>query len=143
MTYITSVEKTDDRHRSKWIIHNGWQWILAEFNRESQLKEFAKQLGFTYELREEESSPTYGVYRKYDMSHQIDDKPHSFFTLAELPEGVQPIKALSNGSIVTCYHRIVADRIEIYRPNPNAAPDVYDPLPISEHIGHVLRFGNY
>lgn len=139
--YISYVERPHELyHRKHWIIHNG-MWYQAEFDREAQLKEFAGKLGFTYELKEEKPWPYGGIYREYSMSHPIVDMP-SFYSLSEIPEDVKPIKGLSNGSIVTCYYRKTQERIEFYRPNPNAS-EVYDPLPIDEHVAYCTLFGTF
>lgn len=140
--HISFTEKLDDRHRCHWIIHDG-MWYLAEFQREKQLQDFAKMMGFTYELREERQTKEYGIYREYNMSLPIVDMKYHFYSPSDLPEDVEPFLALSNGSIVTCYHRKTAKQIEIYRPNPNADKSVYDPLPTIEHIGYVALHGLY
>ena len=64
-----------------------------------------------------------------------------FWKIEDLPEGIKPIKALSNGSIVTCYYKTDKEAV-IYRPNPNAK-EVYDPLETAEHIAHKKIYGTY
>ena len=140
---ISSVDKINQEyHRSKYIIHKG-MFYFAEFNTIEQLDFFANMLGFTYEFIEEEYSERFGMYRKYEMSHKIDD-PYDggFWKKEELPKDIKPFKALSNGSIVTCYFTNDRETINIYRPNPNAK-EVYKPLDIQEHIAHVKIYGLY
>ena len=77
------------------------------------------------------------------MSHRIQNyHDGGFWSLDELPEGVRPIKALSNGSIVTCYFLNDGETVTIYRPNPNAKA-VYHPMTIQQHVAHVQVYGSY
>lgn len=145
--YITYAENVDDRyHRSHWIIHNNSfsSNIKAEFNNKDQPDIFAKTLGFTYELVEEYVDNQGGKFQRYTMDKNIVEPfgYGGFWKLEDLPDGVKPIKALSNGSIVTCYYRTMDDRIEFYRPNPNAK-EVYKPLDIELHIAHQKIYGSY
>ena len=79
----------------------------------------------------------------YSMSHKINDFcGGGFWKLSDLPEGAKPFKALSNGSIVTCYFLNDGKEITIYRPNPNAK-EVYQPLELKEHIAHRKIYGTY
>lgn len=139
--YISMVEKTCDKRDSLIVLHRDWQWYFGRFNNIDQLNFLSDLLGFTYELHEERNTPTNGIYKTFKMSHELNDNKH-FFKLSELPEGVKPFKALSNGSIVTCYFLNDGETIHIYRPNPNAK-EVYKPLEISEHISHVKIYGSY
>jgi len=144
MTYISMLHGGTDSqyHRSPIIIHDG-MWYCAEFQTVEQLDFFAKTLGFTYELTEEEKwMNTKKVYQKYRMSHDIKTADKRFWTFEDLPDGVKPIKALSNGHIVTCYYINTGDCIVIYRPNPNAK-EVYKPLSLTEHINHQKIYGSY
>lgn len=144
--YISTVTYTDaDYHRSKIIIHKPLMFYFAEFDTMEQLQFFADTLGFTFEMREERPQARHenGVYREYNISHKIiDDNIGKFWKLSDLPEGVKPFKALSNGSIVTCYFLNDGETITIYRPNPNAEK-VYKPLEIQEHIAHKKIYGCY
>ena len=145
--YITYAEQVDDKyHRSYWIIHNNSisSNIKAEFNNKEQLDMFAKTLGFSYELQDEQDTIWGGKYQRYTMDKNIVEPLGygGFWKLEDLPNGVKPIKALSNGSIVTCYYLTTKDNIEFYRPNPNAK-EVYKPLDINEHIAHQRIYGTY
>ena len=141
MIYITYAETPhEDYHRSRWIIRKDF-WYFAEFDDEEQLRFFAQTLGFTYKLRMEKPWTFGGEYREYDMDKMIEDH-YSFWHLSDLPEGAKPIKALSNGSIVTCYYVTEGDRIKFYRPNPNAK-EVYHPLDVGDHIAHLRIYGCY
>lgn len=148
--YISYLEYPDSEyHRSHWIIHNGNKvigGIRAEFNSQEQLDIFAKTLGFTYELISESAwlGNKGNTYKEYRMSKNIVE-PFGFggfWKLDDLPEGVKPIKALSNGSIVTCYYRSLDDVIEFYRPNSNAK-EIYHPLNTELHISHRKIYGSY
>lgn len=137
-------------HRSHWILHNGRAKSVggtrAEFESKEQLDFFAKTLGFTYELVEESAwrGNENNMYREYRMNKNIVEPfgYGGFWKLEDLPEGVKPIKALNNGSIVTCYYRSLDDVIEFYRPNPNAK-EVYQPLNTELHIAHRKIYGSY
>ena len=145
---LTIVERTDAQyHRSHIIIHRhdtlGTAWIFAEFDNVAQLDFFAQTLGFTYTAEGFRETERFGIYRDYRLSHEIIDPiGGGFWSLDEIPEGAKPIKALSNGSIVTCYFTNDGETIRIYRPNPNATR-VYSPLSIQDHISHNRIYGRY
>ena len=175
MTFITTLDKPRELyHRSRVIIHDDNQFYLAEFDNINQLDLFAKTLGFTYKLLEE--TPFLGdnknIYRHYEMSHNIKNESYGFWKREDVPKDASPIKALSNGSIVTCYFVNDGKNITIYRPNPNATVEnknryksqeeyeravsnrvyypnslqfeaVYDPLPLAEYIKHRKMYGTY
>lgn len=145
--YISYCETTDSEyHRSHWIIHRGGSMFYrAEFNSQEQLDFFAKTLGFTYELVEERTwHNTNYIYREYKMNKNIVEPfgYGGFWKLEDLSNDVKPIKASSNGSIVTCYYRTLEDKIEFFRPNPNAK-EVYKPLDVDLHIAHRKIYGSY
>ncbi len=177
MSYITTITKPHEAYhylRRKVIIHHDWQFHFAEFDTKKQLDYFAERLGFSYWLVEEK--PLLGdetnILRRYDMSHEIKDYHRAFWKREDVPKEAQPIKALSNGSIVTCYFVNDGKTITFYRPNPNATQEnknryktqseydeavarriyypnslefeaVYDPLPLNEHISHQKSYGTY
>lgn len=140
--YISILNGTDSKyHRSPIILHND-MWYIAEFKTVEQLDFFAKLLGFTYEfITERKWLNTDMIYQEYNISHCIDDKFY-FWKLSDLPTDAKPIKALSNGSIVTCYFTNDGTKITIYRPNPNAK-EVYKPLSLEEHLAHNKVYGVY
>ena len=143
--WISTVERTHQKFHCKHVvIHSlAMGFWSASFDAIEQLDAFAKTVGFTYTLRmREENHTEFGVYEEYDMSHKILESQRGFWKLDELPEGVKPIKALSNGHLVTCYFRNDGETIRFYRPNPNAA-EVYDPMPLRQHIEHQKIYGTY
>lgn len=141
---MTIAERTNGHwHRSHIIVRDlDAQWILAEFDTVEQLDFFANTMGITYEAVSWRDTQDCGIIREYRMSHRIRSDNAGFWSLDELPEGVRPIKALSNGSIVTCYFRNDGETVTIYRPNPNAK-GVYHPLTIQQHINHRQIYGSY
>ena len=143
--YISYIEHTDSEyHPYHWIIHLG-TWHAARFDQKEQLDFFASLLGFSYSLVKRENwRGTETIYEEYAMDKNIVEPfgYGGFWKSEELPEGVKPIKALSNGSIVTCYFRTLDDQIELYRPNPNAH-EVYKPLSTNLHIMHQKIYGIY
>lgn len=175
MAYITTLDKPHEQyHRSKVIIHRDYQFHLADFDNIKQLDLFAGKLGFTYNLVEEKPflGDNTNIYRRYEMSHNVKNESCCFWKREDVPKDAKPIKALSNGSIVTCYFVNDGKNITIYRPNPNATVEnknryktkeeyekavsnrvhypnslefeaVYDPLPLAEHIKHHKIYGTY
>lgn len=142
---LTIVERTHERwHRSHIIIWEDGEgiWIAAEFGSVEQLEFFALTLGFTYQAESWEDTEDCGIWREYTLSHRIERGSDGFFSLGELPEGAKPIKALSNGHIVTCYFTNDGETIRFYRPNPNAKA-VYKPLTLEDHLAHRRIYGSY
>lgn len=141
-SYISTLDKIDEKyHRSHVILHKDCQWHLGDFDNMEQLQFLADTLGFEFELVEEKPWTTGGTYRKYSMNHKIDSNG-GFWKREDVPAEAKPIKALSNGSIVTCYFTNDGETIRIYRPNPNAK-EVYKPLSTELHIAHVKTYGCY
>lgn len=141
---LTTVTKVNEQyHRSPFIIHTlSGMYYVAEFQTQEQLNAFLDTLGVNVgQMLEQRKSDLSGVYTRYELSHKINGDGH-FTNLDELPKGAKPIKALSNGSIVTCYYRNDGETVTIYRPNPNKK-DIYDPLSTEEHIKHVKAYGLY
>nr|DAE88671.1 MAG TPA: hypothetical protein [Caudoviricetes sp.]DAN17138.1 MAG TPA: hypothetical protein [Caudoviricetes sp.] len=134
--YMTIAKNITERHRTKIIIHKSWQWYLAEFDSLEQLHFFENVVGFKTHFIEMEN----GIAR-FSLSHEFKEEKY-FWKLSELPAGVKPIKALCNGSIVTCYFLNDGKIIHWYRPNPNAR-NVYKPMTIQQHIKHREVFGSY
>lgn len=142
---MTIAERTSDWHRSPIIIHQiGGMYYIAEFVTVDQLDFFAQTLGFTYTETDRKETEHCGTLISYRLSHQIITGINDclFWNLNQLPEGAKPIKALSNGSIVTCYFTNDGKTIRIYRPNPNAK-DVYKPLNLDDHLAHRRIYGSY
>ena len=143
-SYISTLDKIDGQyHRSRVIIHKDYQWHFADLDNMDQLQFLADALGFTFTLEEEKPWYSGGTYRKYSMNRKIDSRcDGGFWKREDIPAEAKPIKALSNGSIVTCYFTNDGETIRIYRPNPNAK-DVYKPLTTEQHITHCRIYGTY
>lgn len=140
---LTFVERTDTQwHRSPIILHADSMFYFAEFENVEQLDFFASTVGFTYTAIDWRETERCGIWRDYETSHKITTAPRSFWSLEELPTGAKPIKALSNGSLVTCYYTNDGETITFYRPNPNAK-NVYRPMTIEQHIAHRNIYGMY
>lgn len=149
--YITTVD-TPDRvwngnqpfHRYKCIVHDGWEWYLAEFNTDEQLDEWLEFTGIHKTLVEEKPAlnPECGIWRRYDCDVEYDRNEicGGFWKLSEVPTQAKPILGHSNGSIVTCYIWNDGKQLHIYRPNPNAK-EVYKPLSLEEHIKYMNEHG--
>lgn len=65
-----------------------------------------------------------------------------FWKKSKLPKDCRRIKALSNGSIVTCYYKKHKNKVKFYRPNPNEKK-IYKPLSLDNHIKHQQKYGVY
>ena len=142
---LTFAERTHSTiHRSHIMLRAADpMWALAEFENIDQLDFFCATLGVTYEAVSWRETPELGILRECRMSHKIQNyHPGGFWSVDELPAGARPIKALSNGSIVTCYFYNDGETVTIYRPNPNAKR-VYKPLPLDHHVAHVQIYGSY
>ena len=142
--YITIAERLHELyHRSKIIIHKPNMFYFAEFDNIKQLETFAKMLGFSYQLEESTQSNTLGLLQKFSINRNINDNlDGGFRNMEQIPDNAKPFKALSNGSIVTCYYINDGETITIYRPNPNSK-EVYLPLELTEHIKHNKTYGCY
>lgn len=141
---LTTVTKPNIQyHRKPFIIHTvDSNFYLAEFETEEQLKFFLDTLGVKIAQEvEKRESDLLGVYTRYELSHRIEGD-NGFLSLEEIPQNAKPIKALSNGSIVTCYYLNDGETVKIYRPNPNKK-EIYKPLSTEEHIKHVQIYGLY
>lgn len=113
---------------------------IASFENIEQFEFYQKTLGFKIKLFEIINENTEKEVKIYTTNYKIIDG--YFWKLEELPKRAKPIKALSNGSIVTCYYckDYKTNTITIYRPNPNAK-EIYKPLKLEEHIAHKKIYG--
>ena len=134
--YMTVAKNVNERHRTKIIIHKNWQWYFAEFDSWEQLHFFEKTIGFRtcYLVMEN------GIAR-FSLNREFREEKY-FRKLSEVPNEAKPIKALSNGSIVTCYFLNDGKIIHWYRPNPNSK-NVYKPMTLQQHIRHCEVYGLY
>ena len=141
--YLTTRTKTNEHHRSHFIIHLNYQFHFAEFNTGQQFDAFADAVGIRDMQRLEYIEDPYddSVYQKFALNINAIEE-YSFWNTEELPDGAKAIQALSNGSIVTCYYLNDGTTLKWYRPNPNNR-DVYKPLPLDQHISHVRLYGLY
>ncbi len=140
--YISVVEKPDEKyHRYKVILHEAdLCFHFATFDNTEQLDFFAQTVGFEYVPTGFEISERFGLRNEYQVNRRF--KSIYFWYKEELPANAKPIKALSNGSIVTCYFTNDGKTITFYRPNPNSTA-VYHPLTLEQHINHVKVYGCY
>lgn len=76
--------------------------------------------------------------KSYAIRERFQDM--SFSNVEDLPGNAEPMKVLSNGSIVTGYVNRDGDVITVWRPNPNSK-SVFDPMPIDEHIAYINANG--
>lgn len=137
--YLTYSERTHENHRSRYIIHYNL-WYLAEFETKDQLSFFMRTMRIKKKLIERRFGAPYGLFEQYKLNAKYIDI--SFMSLDEIPNIAKPFKALSNGSIVTCYFLNKKGYLYIFRPNPNIK-NIYKPLPVAEHIAHHKIYGTY
>lgn len=128
-TYVNHYKKDSDygsysRKAGTCIIEVQLGWCHELFVSFEAFKKYADYLGVTYELNYDRED-----FARYHLSHDFDEK--YFWKMEELPEGVKPIYAMCNGSMVQCYFRTMEHDVEFYRPNPNAK-NVYIPLSFEE-----------
>lgn len=124
-TYVNHWKKESDygdykRRKDECNIEVSMGWCHKSFVSFEAFKKYADYLGVSYtKINDRED------YERYHLSH--DFKEILFWKLEDLPEGVKPIKGMSNGRMVTCYFRTMEHDVEFYRPNPNAK-QVYDAM---------------
>lgn len=148
--YLVHVEKTDGFHRSHFMIYNAGKPsmnLIAEFDTEEQVSFFLSRFGVTCSEPKAHTNDVNGKTEIRTLSKNIRDAEYAtggygFWKRSDVPENALPIKALSNGSIVTCYYVVTENLVTIYRPNPNAK-EVYQPLPIDQHLAHRKIYGLY
>lgn len=145
-THLSVSEKTDVRkHRSLYILHNGWQWFHTDTNQKEHIDELLKFFECEIELdRVSEGSEETGKITFYNVSKDIVSHcGGGFWSMEQLQEmasgrRLKSFIGLSNGSLTTCYAAFDDENntVEILRPNPNAK-DVYVTLPVNAHIEYV------
>ena len=133
--YVTIDHSPEETAKGyNFVIHKNYMFHFFSSNNERAYNRIIKKLGFTFTGREENNN---GRIIKYLKEELIEE---SFITKKQIPAGAKKIKALSNGSIVSCYFLRSGNKIIFYRPNPNYKR-IYRPLEISKHITHVLKYG--
>lgn len=123
-TYVNFYKLAYHRKAGETNIEVSCGWLHNSFVSFASFKKYADYLGVTYEEMYDRED-----YARYHLSHDFDEK--YFWKMEELPEGVKPIYAMCNGSMVQCYFRTMEHDVEFYRPNPNAK-NVYIPLSFEE-----------
>lgn len=144
-TYLSVSEKTDyKKHRSLYILHNGWEWYYADFDEKSQMDKllefFECEIVSTEKTTE---SPETGKVIYYNLSKDIISRCGGGFWNVEQVvkqangKRIKTFIGLSNGSLTTCYAIFDDDNntIEIMRPNPNAK-QVYPTMPIDAEVNY-------
>ena len=139
---IYKEKRNDRKYLISIEVFDNPMFNIASFYNLEQFKFYMQTLGFNIKLLDIINEGTEQEVKVYTSNYKIIDS--SFWKIEELPKRVKPIKALSNGSIVTCYYckDSRTNTITIYRPNPNAK-DIYNPLEITEHIAHRKIYGTY
>lgn len=110
-----------------------WQFHVARFPSIGSMAAFCKR--FRLHLKPTEQYPN---VKKYAVRERFHDR--LFINVEELPSNAEPMKVLSNGSIVTGYVSRDGDVITVWRPNPNVK-SIYDPMPLDEHIAYEKANG--
>lgn len=143
-TFLSVSEKTDDRrHRSLYILHNGWQWFHADTNIREHMEGLMKFFECeVVSVENANSSPETGKITFYNLSKDIISHCGGFWSIEQMLEQangrrLKSFVGLSNGSLTTCYAAFDDDNntAEILRPNPNAK-EVYPTMPLGAEIAY-------
>lgn len=141
--YVTMVDNPDSNyHRSKIIVHKGWQWYLAEFPTETAFHRWLDYCGLEIKLEETTVNPNFpkcGIWKRFSVNRKVKEEFY-FWKKEEVPDNAKLITLLSNGSLVTGFILNDGEVLHIYRPNPNAK-EVYNPMPSEERIEYVKENG--
>lgn len=139
-TYLTIAEKTSEKHRSLYILHNGWEWYHADTNIQEHMEDLLKFFECETVFDGTKHTADNGKIEFYNISKDIISKSGGgFWNLKQLQEmangrRTKTFTGLSNGSLVTCYTVFNDDNtIEILRPNPNAK-EVYNTMPLNAEL---------
>lgn len=140
-TFLSVSEKISDRHRSNYILHNGFEWYHSDTNSKEQMENLLNFFECEITLDHENYSEENGTVKYFNLSKDIISRSNggfwSFEQLQKLIDGkrVKTFIGLSNGSLTTCYAVFDDENgtIEIIRPNPNAK-DVYHTMPLTAEI---------
>lgn len=139
-TYLTVVEKTCERHRSNYILHDGWQWYHADFNNQEMMMDLLKFFECKITEVETHYNTDTGKFIIYNVSKDIISRHSDYFwTLEQVMERINGRRyknfiGLSNGSLTTCYAVFNDDdTVEILRPNPNAK-EVFEKMELGKEI---------
>lgn len=142
--FIYSKKLGGQCHEYKAVIfQQDMMFHFASFYTLQQLQKFIEKIGVSLIFNEILHPDTENEIICFKTDYLIKtDFDGGFWSLEDVPEGSQPIQALSNGSIVTCYFfkDVQKEEIIFYRPNPNAK-EVYKPLPTASHIAYKLENG--
>ena len=119
----------------KYIItKGGCSWTA--YQTDAGFKNFMSVYGLKFDTK----TTKYHDYRQYNKGRVIaaflQDKVINelyFWDMGEIPKDAKKTIDLCNGSYVDCYVCDYGDRVDFYRPNPNAE-SVYVP-----HDYHVIR----
>lgn len=128
-TYVNYYKREENfgsynRREGECNIEAGLGWSHLSFVSFKAFKKYADYLGVTYKRIVDRED-----YERYHLSHDFDER--LFWKMEELPDGVKPVYAMENRSMVQCYFRTMEHDVEFYRPNPNAK-SVYVPLSYEE-----------
>ena len=141
-TFLTVVERTCPKHRSNYILHDGWQWYHADFNSEETMMDLLKFFECEIEEVETHYNADTGKWTCYNVSKDIISRScGGFWTLDQAMKEIngrryKAFLGLSNGAIVTCYAVFNDDdTVEILRPNPNAK-EVYNKMRLKEELAY-------
>ena len=140
-TYLTVAEKTSEKHKSLYILHNGWEWYHADTNIQEHMEDLLKFFECEAVLEETKHTADNGKIEFFNISKDIISRwDGGFWNLEQLQEKAKGRRlktfiGLSNGSLTTCYAAFDDDNntVEILRPNPNAK-EVYNTMPLSAEL---------
>ena len=108
-TYLTVAEKTSEKHRSLYILHNGLDWYHADTNNVQYMESLLEFFECEIELEEVRHTEENGKIEYYNISKNIISRSNGGFwnmeQLQEMANGrrLKTFIGLSNGSLTTCY----------------------------------------
>lgn len=112
---------------------------IASFPNVRAMTSFFKRFGLTMKFNRTIDDPKNGKIREYLLNERFQEEGY-FWKRQDVPEDAQPIKLLSNGSLVTGYVKRIGDIIHVWRPNPNAK-EVFDEMPLNARIEYKRNYG--
>ncbi|WPQ59913.1 hypothetical protein [Paenibacillus polymyxa] len=134
---ISVVERPDSKQ------HEGYKYLIKAsgsvigynaFKTENGYNQWLERSNLKLVHTEDKPDTPYGLIQIFHAIGTIEEK--LFWSLSEISADAVKYKDFSNGSLVDCYHMKTESGSIVFRPNSNAK-EVYNPMPINEHIAYL------
>lgn len=135
---VMAYEQPQDDHGYKYLIKKDYRLGFGAYKTDAGFKFWLKSRNVQLRRTEVINHPLKGIIKIYNVIGEVVEE--SFWHLSDIPLDAVRFTGLSNGSLVDCYYLHTDNGSIIYRPNPNAK-EVYNPMPIDEHIEFQRRLG--